>query len=80
MGGGREIPIFISTSAVAGIGTTIANDKRIIPKSNFFILLPPYLALAIYIRYELLEHIIIQEFVAFSLSPRCIIGGKMSAL
>jgi hypothetical protein len=44
MGGGREIPILISTSAIVGMGTTIANAERIVPKSNFFMLLPPYLA------------------------------------
>jgi hypothetical protein len=43
MGGGREIPIPISTCAIAGTGTTIANAKRIVPKSNFFILLTPNL-------------------------------------
>jgi hypothetical protein len=42
MGGGREIPILTSTPAIVGIGTTIANAKRIVPKSDFFILLPPY--------------------------------------
>jgi hypothetical protein len=42
MGGGREIPILISTPAIVGIGTTIDNAKRIVPKSNFFIVLPPY--------------------------------------
>jgi len=41
MGGGSEIPIPIFTPAIVGIGTTIANAKRIVPKSNFFILLPP---------------------------------------
>jgi hypothetical protein len=43
MGGGRGIPIPILTStlAIVGTGTTIASDKRIVPKSNFFILLPP---------------------------------------
>jgi hypothetical protein len=41
MGGGREIPIPIFTPAIVGIGTTIANAKSIVPKSNFFILLPP---------------------------------------
>jgi hypothetical protein len=44
MAGGREIPIFISTLAIAGIGMTIKNVKKIIPKSNFFTLLPPCLA------------------------------------
>jgi hypothetical protein len=39
--GGREIPIPIFTPAIVGIGTTITNAKRIVPKSNFFILLPP---------------------------------------
>jgi len=33
----------ISTAAIAGIGTTISNAKSIVPKSNFFILLPPIL-------------------------------------
>jgi hypothetical protein len=44
MGGGRgiPIPIFTSTLAIAGTGTTIANAKRTVPKSNFFISLPPY--------------------------------------
>jgi len=43
MGGGRGIPILISTPAIVGIGTTITNAKSIVPKSNFFILLPPIL-------------------------------------
>jgi hypothetical protein len=34
--------MLISIPAIVGIGTTIANAKRIVPKSNFFILLPPY--------------------------------------
>jgi hypothetical protein len=42
IGGGREIPTLIFTPAIAGIGTTIANAKRIVPKSNFLILFPPY--------------------------------------
>lgn len=43
MGGGRgnPIPIFTFTSAIVGIGTTIANAKSNVPKDNFFILLPP---------------------------------------
>ena len=41
MGGGSEIPMLISTSAIVGIGTTIANAKRIVTNSNFFMLLPP---------------------------------------
>jgi hypothetical protein len=41
MGGGREIPILTFTPAIVGIGTTITNAKNIVPKSNFFILLPP---------------------------------------
>jgi hypothetical protein len=41
MGGGREIPTLISTDAIVMIGNTLTNAKRIIPKSNFFILLPP---------------------------------------
>jgi hypothetical protein len=28
-------------AAIVGIGTTIANAKRIAPQNNFFILLPP---------------------------------------
>jgi hypothetical protein len=44
MGGGREIPIPIFTPAIVGIGTTIANAKKIAPKSNLFIfiLLSPF--------------------------------------
>jgi hypothetical protein len=41
MGGGREIPIPIFTSAIVGIGTTITNAKSIVPKRKFFISLPP---------------------------------------
>jgi hypothetical protein len=41
MGGGREILTLISTAAIVGIGTTITNAKSTVPKSNFFILLPP---------------------------------------
>jgi hypothetical protein len=41
MGGGRGILMCIFTSAIVGIGTTITNAKSIVPKSNFFILLPP---------------------------------------
>jgi hypothetical protein len=41
MGGGKGILILISTSAMVEIGTTIANAKRIVHKSNFFISLPP---------------------------------------
>ena len=41
IGGGRGISTFIFICAIVGIGTTIANTKRIVPKSNFFILLPP---------------------------------------
>ena len=35
MGGGREIPILISTAAIVWTGTTLTNAKRIVPKSNF---------------------------------------------
>jgi hypothetical protein len=47
MGGGRGIPIPIltSTPAFVGTGKTIANAKSIVPKSNFFILLPPSIKL-----------------------------------
>ena len=41
IGGGRGISIFTFICAIVGMGTTIANIKRIVPKSNFFILLPP---------------------------------------
>jgi hypothetical protein len=37
MGGGRGIPTLIFTCAIVGIGTTIANTKRIVPKNNVFI-------------------------------------------
>ena len=43
MGGGREIPICISIAAIVGIGMGITNANSIVPKSNFFILLPPLL-------------------------------------
>jgi hypothetical protein len=42
MGGGRGKLMRISTAAIVGIGTTITNAKSIAPKSNFFILLPPF--------------------------------------
>jgi hypothetical protein len=42
MGGGREIPMPIFTPAIVGIGTKIANAKKIVPKSNLFILLSPF--------------------------------------
>jgi hypothetical protein len=38
---GRPMPTFISTLAIAGIGTAITNAKSNVPKNNFFILLPP---------------------------------------
>jgi hypothetical protein len=41
-GGGRGIPMCISTADIAGIGTTIINAKSVVPKSNFFILLSPF--------------------------------------
>jgi hypothetical protein len=41
MGGGRGKLMCISTCAIVGIGMTITNAKSIVPKSNFFILLPP---------------------------------------
>jgi hypothetical protein len=50
MGGGREIPILTSTPAIAGTEATIAHAKRIVHKSNFFIMLPPYLVFGIIIR------------------------------
>jgi hypothetical protein len=33
----------ISIAAIVGIGTVITNTKKIVPKSNFLILLPPTL-------------------------------------
>jgi len=42
-GGGRGIPMCISTAAIVGIGTAITNAKSIVPKSSLFILLPPIL-------------------------------------
>ncbi len=42
-GGGRGIPMRISTPAIVGIGTAITNAKSIDPKSNLLILLPPIL-------------------------------------
>jgi hypothetical protein len=53
-GGGREIPAFVSTPAMVGIGTTIANAINIDTNSNFFILLPP-LALFYHFSYSLLR-------------------------
>jgi len=41
MGGGKEIPIPIFTPAFVRIGVKITNAKNIVPKSSFFILLPP---------------------------------------
>jgi len=41
MGGGKPTLTFIPTCAMVGIGTTITNAKSTVPKSNFFILLPP---------------------------------------
>jgi hypothetical protein len=44
MGGGLAILTFISIPAIVGIGIMNINVKsiiRIIPKNNFFILLPP---------------------------------------
>jgi hypothetical protein len=41
MGGGRGMPICMVIPAIVGLGTEIANAKKIAPKSNFFILWPP---------------------------------------
>ena len=41
MGGGKEIPKLMFTPAIVGIGVKITNAKNIVPKSIFFILLPP---------------------------------------
>jgi len=42
-GGGRGIPMCISTADIVGIGTTITNAKSVVPKSSFFIFFPPIL-------------------------------------
>jgi hypothetical protein len=41
MGGGRGIPMCISIAAIVGMGSAMTNAKKIVPQSNFFILLPP---------------------------------------
>jgi hypothetical protein len=51
MGGGSEIPILTSTPAIVGIGTTNANAARIVPNSNFFMLLPPLAILSAFFVY-----------------------------
>jgi len=40
-GSGIEIPTLAATPAIVMIGKTLTNAKRIVPKSNFFILSPP---------------------------------------
>jgi hypothetical protein len=42
MGGGRGKLMRIFTCAIVGIGTTMANAKKIVPKKNLLILLPPF--------------------------------------
>jgi hypothetical protein len=42
MSGGREMLMPTFTFAIAGIGNTSTNAKNIVPRSNFFILLPLY--------------------------------------
>jgi hypothetical protein len=42
-GGGRGIPIWISTAAIVAMGKALTNAKSTVPKSNFFMLLPPFL-------------------------------------
>jgi hypothetical protein len=39
--GGREIPTFTRTSAIAGAGNTMTSAKNNVPKNNFFIFLSP---------------------------------------
>lgn len=41
MGGGRGIPILMFTSAIVGLGTTISSARSIVPRSIFFIFMPP---------------------------------------
>jgi hypothetical protein len=41
MCGGRGMLMLISTLAIVGKGSAIANAKSIVPKSNLFILQPP---------------------------------------
>jgi hypothetical protein len=43
MGGGRGIPTLIFTCAIVGIGTVMANTKRIIPKDNVFIFIASFI-------------------------------------
>jgi hypothetical protein len=38
MGGGKTIPTFTSTLAIAGIGPAMTKAKSSVPKINFFIL------------------------------------------
>jgi hypothetical protein len=40
-GSGIEIPTLTPTSAIVMMGKALINAKRIVPKNNFFILLPP---------------------------------------
>jgi hypothetical protein len=39
-GNGMEIPTLTSTPAIVMTGNTLTNAKMIVPKSNFFIVLP----------------------------------------
>ena len=41
MGGGKAIPTLMPTCAIAEIGAAIASAKRIVHRTDFFILLPP---------------------------------------
>jgi hypothetical protein len=43
MGGGRGKLTCTSTLAIVEVGTVITNAKKIVPKSNFFILSSPIL-------------------------------------
>jgi hypothetical protein len=42
MGGGKDMPMLISTRAIVRIGKTIAKVKNIIPRINFFMFYLPY--------------------------------------
>jgi hypothetical protein len=44
MGGGRGKLMCISTAATVGRGMTITNTRKIVPKSNLLIFLPPSLS------------------------------------
>jgi hypothetical protein len=82
MGGGSEIPILTSTSADAGIGTAKANAKRIVPNSNFFMLLPPLAILPAFLvddsRHPVIGPHVIQHYKPLNL-PRVSVRNPFPA-